>query len=183
MTRDYLSTRIVLSRCCVLVDCSRGLCKDDKSLLAFLIKASVPWQLILTKTDILSIRDLARSIAIVEKDLASLVDVSGRRLWTRDESEGVALVLPVSSSSGAGVAALWRELLACADATSRTLEPLPPPSRGLSSSAGASAYNPLTAILTSSRESDSEIARDPRIREHIHADKLRLTTYRSTNQS
>jgi GTP-binding protein len=40
MTRDYLGNRIVLSRCCVLVDCSRGLCRLDHSILSFLTKVS-----------------------------------------------------------------------------------------------------------------------------------------------
>ncbi len=40
MIRDYLGNREVLSQCCILVDCSRGLCAEDISLIKFLIKQS-----------------------------------------------------------------------------------------------------------------------------------------------
>lgn len=39
MGKDYLSTRAVLSRCCLLVDCTRGLCAADISWVKFLIRA------------------------------------------------------------------------------------------------------------------------------------------------
>lgn len=42
MTRSYLADRVVLSRCCVLVDCSRGLCDDDLKLLTYLSKVRLP---------------------------------------------------------------------------------------------------------------------------------------------
>ena len=38
MCRDYILNRIVLSMTCVLVDCTRGLCKDDVNLIRFLIR-------------------------------------------------------------------------------------------------------------------------------------------------
>jgi len=40
MTRDYLGNRLVLSRCCVLVDCTRGICQHDISLVRYLTKVS-----------------------------------------------------------------------------------------------------------------------------------------------
>jgi GTP-binding protein len=38
MMRDYLQNRAILSRCCILVDCTRGLCRQDKLLVKFLTK-------------------------------------------------------------------------------------------------------------------------------------------------
>jgi hypothetical protein len=43
-TRSYLATRRVLSRVCVLVDSTRGIGADDKSLLHFLSLKRVPHQ-------------------------------------------------------------------------------------------------------------------------------------------
>ena len=44
MVKDYLRRRPVLARCCLLVDCTRGLCDDDRHFLLFLHKLRVDWQ-------------------------------------------------------------------------------------------------------------------------------------------
>eukprot|EP01038_Epipyxis_sp_PR26KG_P014058 gene14058-18859_t len=72
MIQNYLATRKVLSRCYVLVDCTRGLCNQDKKLLKFLNKINVPWKIILTKSDLLSAPDLARSAIVVFNDLLKI---------------------------------------------------------------------------------------------------------------
>lgn len=41
MTKDYLKQRLVLSRCCILVDCTRGLCREDWTMLRYLTKVCV----------------------------------------------------------------------------------------------------------------------------------------------
>jgi GTP-binding protein len=69
MTRDYLGSRLSLCRCCVLVDCTRGLCDGDFSILKFLSEENIPWQIILTKCDLLTQEDLLKSIIIIENDL------------------------------------------------------------------------------------------------------------------
>lgn len=46
MIKDYVQSRIVLSLCCILVDCTRGLCEEDKRFLKLLEKNRVNWQVI-----------------------------------------------------------------------------------------------------------------------------------------
>ena len=107
MIRSYLGgARPVLSRCYVLVDCSRGLCAEDRSLMRFLSKAGTHWRVILTKADLLSCDLLASSLAAVKAD-------AGEVLGAEVE------VLPVSSSTGAGIGRLWRELGVCVDACAK----------------------------------------------------------------
>ena len=111
MIRSYLGgERLVLSRCYILIDCTRGLCHEDKSLMRFLTKAKTSWRVILTKADLLSCDLLARSLTAVEADI--------RDFYAED-----IVVLPVSSSTGAGIRRLWKELNACVDASAR---PAPP---------------------------------------------------------
>lgn len=40
MIRDYLSTRTILTMCCILVDSTRGLCAQDLQYIRFLNKVS-----------------------------------------------------------------------------------------------------------------------------------------------
>lgn len=44
MIRDYLQTRVVLAQCCVLVDCTRGLCDEDRRFISMLHKWNIGWQ-------------------------------------------------------------------------------------------------------------------------------------------
>jgi len=129
MTRDYLATRAatVLTKCCVLVDCTRGLCGGDRSLLRFLQQHSVPWQVVLTKCDLLPPLRVAQSLVAVEQDLRAahlLPDDVGRAdadgAGARLLSSGAAVV-PVSAATGAGVQRLWLHLRECARAAT------PPP--------------------------------------------------------
>jgi GTP-binding protein len=69
MTRDYLKNREVLSLCCIMVDATRGLCGLDKSLIRFLVATEVPWQVILTKADLLNTVELAQAVQVVHTDL------------------------------------------------------------------------------------------------------------------
>ena len=93
------------NRCCVLVDCVRGLCREDKDLLRLLKAKSVPTKVVLTKGDLLVAEALARSHALVAADAAAL----GVELVAWEEDGGVAMV---SSGTGAGVTALWKGLVA-----------------------------------------------------------------------
>ena len=91
MTRDYLGSRLVLSLAVVLVDCTRGLCAADISMLKYLqhqhphhrltssssiavgtidnSPSGVPWLVVLTKCDLMSPTMVARSILATEQDL------------------------------------------------------------------------------------------------------------------
>ncbi|GAB5035748.1 gtp-binding protein [Nannochloropsis oceanica] len=112
MTNDYFMSRKVLTLCCVLVDCVRGLCKEDQDLLESLRAKGVPVKVILTKGDLLDEVDLARSHALVVRDLQAMGlfdeegDEGGREGGRED-------VLMVSSSTGAGVSVLWKALVEC----------------------------------------------------------------------
>ncbi len=112
-TRDYLYSRKVLSRCCVLVDCTRGLCQSDYSLIHFLAKNTVPWQIILTKSDLLTTESLAKSMLIVEDDLNKKNLINNKLFpWKH------RIIIPVSASSGAGIHNLFLELKECANQSS-----------------------------------------------------------------
>jgi len=73
MIRDYLQNRTILSRCCILVDSTRGLCKGDKMLVRFLTKYDIPWMVVLTKGDLLDCTSLAQCVLAVQLDLAPFV--------------------------------------------------------------------------------------------------------------
>lgn len=108
MTRDYLGgSRPILARCCVLVDCSRGLCGEDMKLLRFLHKVGTQWQILLTKGDLLTLDELSQAITAVEDDLSGL------------DGGAIPRVIPVSASTGAGVQNLWQELMNVVDSCSR----------------------------------------------------------------
>lgn len=95
MVKDYLSSRLVLSACFVLVDSTRGLCSEDINLIKFLNKRKVCWRVVLTKGDLLTVPQLAGAIAVVQADLQPLAGDS---------------VSVVSAATGAGVGQLWSML-------------------------------------------------------------------------
>ena len=130
MIRDYVSTRPVLSRCCVLVDCTRGFCEQDVSFLKFLRDARVDWQIVLTKCDLLTAEQLAQCIILLEKDLTAMHLLSHSD--SHDNGSGKnhfagGRIRPVSAATGAGVQLLWNDLLTCAvastSATARSVSP------------------------------------------------------------
>eukprot|EP00752_Nemacystus_decipiens_P009438 g8437.t1 len=101
MIKEYITTREELIRCCVLVDCTRGFCEEDRSLLQLLTKRGIPHQVVLTKADLLTPELLSACVLLLREDLVELV---GRE---------ASLAVPFSAvcgSSGAGVTALWKDL-------------------------------------------------------------------------
>lgn len=110
----------------MLVDCTRGLCREDRSLLSFLNKANKEWCLVLTKGDLMHCRDLAAAIQLVEEDLIAYgllpAKECARRMalpvGVQAEDANIGCnsfgVFPVSASTGAGIHALWLELRATA---------------------------------------------------------------------
>ena len=145
MTSDYLQSRDILSCCCVLVDCTRGICNEDKILLRRIKKLNIDWRIILTKCDILSTDMLLNSILVVLEDLHEMgMFVRGNDSKDKkrrgsdncsqektDDSENTKLlngvkvqdmfskVIPVSSATGAGIQHLWEELNKCAMKSSK----------------------------------------------------------------
>ena len=123
MTRSYLGGRLCLSCCCILVDCTRGLCDADISLLRFLHQNKVPWHIVLTKSDLLSPIVLAQSMLVVQRGLDIIFgqapneanpDQNGDRDGIPSESIKVNTLFPnispVSASTGAGIASFWETL-------------------------------------------------------------------------
>ena len=145
MISDYLKSRDILSCCCVLVDCTRGLCTEDKALLQKLRKLKIDWRVVLTKCDILSPNMILNSILVViqELDEMNLFDKENiaeskknknstctEIVEDNKEKDGMlgdetiyeemfAKVIPVSSSTGAGIQYLWEELNKCARKNSK----------------------------------------------------------------
>eukprot|EP01036_Dinobryon_divergens_P027706 gene27706-36522_t len=71
MCRSYLRERQILVRCCVLIDCTRGFCDEDIQLLKFLNKVGVEWNIVLTKSDVVTPTFLAQAIYAVSEDIKS----------------------------------------------------------------------------------------------------------------
>lgn len=127
MTTDYLSSRAILSCCCVLVDASRGLCMGDKILLKRLHKLSRNWRVVLTKCDLLDSELLEYLVYSVLEDLALLgmfnvEDGLNDAVNSDILKDRLSKVLLVSSSTGAGIQNLWEELLKCAKESSAPLK-------------------------------------------------------------
>jgi len=102
MCHDYLSKRQVLSICYVLVDCTRGLCQSDLSLINFLKKNNVPWQIVLTKADLLPVTLLAQSIQVVKEDL--------NNKYNNEGLIKINPIIPISASTGAGIQDFWKNI-------------------------------------------------------------------------
>eukprot|EP00613_Pedinella_sp_CCMP2098_P077394 CAMPEP_0171936840 /NCGR_PEP_ID=MMETSP0993-20121228/34092_1 /TAXON_ID=483369 /ORGANISM="non described non described, Strain CCMP2098" /LENGTH=425 /DNA_ID=CAMNT_0012578069 /DNA_START=33 /DNA_END=1310 /DNA_ORIENTATION=+ len=91
-TRSYLASRRVLSRVCVLVDCTRGVGAEDAELLHFLNLKRVPHQVVLTMGDLLTPMQLAKCVALVSADLE---DIEAAAVSNKEK--------PASSSSSSSV--------------------------------------------------------------------------------
>lgn len=114
MTRDYLSTRLVLSRTYILVDCTRGLCEGDISIIKYLAKAKREWAIIMTKADLLSVDALAKSMTIVENHITDALGVEYINKYNSVMmSSNSKTIIPVSASTGAGIHQLWLEIKDC----------------------------------------------------------------------
>lgn len=74
--RRYLTERTILARCCVLVDSTRGLCDEDIDFMQFLSAEALPYQVVLTKGDLLTTEHLATCVDAVQSDLHTL-DLEG----------------------------------------------------------------------------------------------------------
>jgi hypothetical protein len=128
------------------------------------MQVGVPWQVLLTKCDLLDVRDLSKSIALTELMLLDALPIGSSCLWSSEGKEinesktkmvDFPLVLPVSARTGVGVEDLWESIMHCVDETTMRYQ-TPPPS-------GAAAGDMKT---------------DPRVREHISANLLREEAYR-----
>ncbi|CAM9743777.1 unnamed protein product [Ectocarpus sp. 12 AP-2014] len=103
MIKEYITTRQELIRCCVLVDCTRGLCEEDRALLQLLAKPNVPKGdlIVLTKADLLTPELLSACVLLLRRDLSDLIG---------QEAGSTAPFSAVCGTSGAGVTTLWKDL-------------------------------------------------------------------------
>lgn len=97
--KTYLSERKSLKRCFVLIDARHPMKNSDESTLHFLEECRSVYQIVLTKTDLLSVDDLAKKVQFVQHEL--------RVKFPRAIPE----VLVVSSKDRSGLALLRRELI------------------------------------------------------------------------
>jgi len=81
----------------VVLDARHGIKVNDREMLRFLSAANVKFQVVLNKTDTVRPADLARRMQLATEELAALKGAN-------------STVHAVSTSTGAGVAALAREL-------------------------------------------------------------------------
>jgi predicted GTPase len=88
--------------CYVLVDCTRGLCQGDLSIINFLKKNRVPWQVVLTKADLLPVTLLAQSIQVVKEDL--------NEKFNSNNLLKLNPIIPISASTGAGIQDFWKDI-------------------------------------------------------------------------
>ena len=86
-----------LQRVLVVLDARHGIKVNDREMLKFLSAANVKFQLVLNKTDMVRPADLARRMRGASEEMAALKGANEH-------------VHAVSTSTGAGIAALAREL-------------------------------------------------------------------------
>jgi GTP-binding protein len=113
MIENYLRSRPILSRCCVLVDSTRGICTSDVRFIKTLNRFLVPWSIVATKCDLLGADMLQKSLYLLEKDLQHLIAKSP--MLSSGKADGSRLLIPVSSSTGAGINSLFKEAVRWVD--------------------------------------------------------------------
>jgi len=93
----YLAERETLALCVCLVDTNIPPQASDGQLITYLKQAQRPFLVVGTKADRLSNNVLAKSLAALKRE------------------HGVEEILPVSAKTGAGIPALWQQLMAASD--------------------------------------------------------------------
>ncbi|KAJ1437431.1 P-loop containing nucleoside triphosphate hydrolase protein [Ochromonadaceae sp. CCMP2298] len=102
MIKDYLRGRKIISRCLVLVDCTRGLCRQDKTLISYLRNLGIPWSVVLTKGDLLPPRQLAQCVGLVKMDLAGFCNIDREVMGEIEVARRMLEPVPVGGLVGGG---------------------------------------------------------------------------------
>lgn len=97
LIRDYLRGRPSLARVLVLIDARHGPKPADREILDLLGEAAVPWQIVLTKTDLPKPAELQRRLAEMQA-------------FVQKHRGAHPLVLATSARTGAGIEELRAEL-------------------------------------------------------------------------
>jgi ribosome biogenesis GTP-binding protein YsxC/EngB len=90
LVKEYVSTRVGLERVCLLVHTKRGMKPLDYELVDLMERSKTPYQIVLTKTDLVFPIDVARRAVEIQESLKKNKSV-------------VRPVMMVSSKTGAGV--------------------------------------------------------------------------------
>jgi GTP-binding protein len=101
LVNAYLKGRVVLRRACVLIDSRHGLKDNDLEVMTMLDKAAVTYQVVLTKADKIK-------AAALQSVCDEIVEAIAKRPAAHPE------IMPTSSESGLGIAALRATLTALA---------------------------------------------------------------------
>lgn len=117
MIDAYLADRPILTRCCVLVDSTRGLCAADKRFIRSLNRHKVAWAVIATKCDLLGADLLQRSLTIIQQDLKPFVKDPAMAKSPLNDDANESLVFPVSAATGAGINTFWKNVVRWVDAS------------------------------------------------------------------
>lgn len=98
LVKEFVSTRVGLQRVCLLVDTKWGMKARDFELIELMERSKTPYQIVLTKTDIVFPIDVARRAMQIQENL-------------KNNKSIIDPVMMVSSKSGAGIGTL-RSVLA-----------------------------------------------------------------------
>lgn len=98
LVKEYVSTRVGLQRVCLLIDTKWGMKPRDHELVDMMERSRTPYQIVLTKTDVVFPIDVARRAMQIQENLKKNKSI-------------VNPLMMVSSKSGAGVRTL-RNVLA-----------------------------------------------------------------------
>lgn len=90
LVKEYVSTRVGLDRVCLLVHTKRGMKPLDYELIDLMERSKTPYQIVLTKTDLVFPIDVARRAMEIQESL-------------RKNKSVVKPVMMVSSKTGAGI--------------------------------------------------------------------------------
>jgi len=101
LIRSYLSGRTTLKRACLLIDARRGVMPPDEEFMSLLDETAVSFQIVMTKIDALTAKDLSVLLQNINKTIGSHVAAH-------------PLVIATSSLNKEGIEALREELAAFA---------------------------------------------------------------------
>lgn len=93
LVKEYVSTRVGLQRVCLLIDTKWGMKPRDHELIDLMERSQTPYQIVLTKTDVVFPIDVARRAMQIQENLKANKSV-------------VNPVMMASSKSGAGIRSL-----------------------------------------------------------------------------
>lgn len=93
LVKEFVSTRVGLQRVCLLVDTKWGLKARDFELIELMERSKTPYQIVLTKTDMVFPIDVARRAMQIQENLKKNESITNP-------------VMMVSSKSGAGIRSL-----------------------------------------------------------------------------